>query len=346
MQSNLYIPSKIRIGFQNRADTYTGKLGFVTYKDSKGILRQEKSWDGWRDKNIESKEYENKPSQFVFNKNVQRTGYWSTNTKVRIYDTRDFEFEIDVSNMMYILMHSDVSKRDILEECVFAWAGKNLILLPINSDEYRVSVENTKKMNTKFSLKDLNSGHVYSTKNSGDAIYLGHYDWSEERYEYVNYKRVMVNVGKKHIFHTSQGFLALNGTDLVEDISKEVHPNFASLLEKLMKNKGMQKTGKWIKKKDFEKTGYKKTAYEFLKVTLFQEQKDFQIEELTLSIYDDKPLIKKAQNSYYYIKDRYLREMKQHQINMKDMQQIKEFFIKKGFGDLYYQNIKGEEVKI
>lgn len=115
MQSNLYIPKKITVGFQKRSDTYTGKLGFVTYTDDKGLFRQENSWNGWRDKKIAPIEVDNVPSRFVFNKDVSRSGHWSDVTKVRIYDTRDFEFEIDVSNMMYILMHSDISK-DILSE--------------------------------------------------------------------------------------------------------------------------------------------------------------------------------------------------------------------------------------
>ena len=31
-------------------------------------------------------------------------------------------------------MHSDVSKRDIVEEMVYAWNGKDLVLLPVNSE--------------------------------------------------------------------------------------------------------------------------------------------------------------------------------------------------------------------
>ena len=47
-----YIPKTIQVGFQKRKDTYTGKLGYVTYMDDKGVLRQEKSWSGWRDHSI------------------------------------------------------------------------------------------------------------------------------------------------------------------------------------------------------------------------------------------------------------------------------------------------------
>ena len=53
MKSNLFIPRKIRVGFQERGGTYTGKLAYVIYYDEKGKLRKEASWESWRKKEIE-----------------------------------------------------------------------------------------------------------------------------------------------------------------------------------------------------------------------------------------------------------------------------------------------------
>ena len=36
MKANIFIPKKINVGFQNRDDTYTGKLAYVIYYDEKG----------------------------------------------------------------------------------------------------------------------------------------------------------------------------------------------------------------------------------------------------------------------------------------------------------------------
>jgi hypothetical protein len=36
MKNNLFIPKKIKVGFQNRTDTYTGKLGYVIHQDENG----------------------------------------------------------------------------------------------------------------------------------------------------------------------------------------------------------------------------------------------------------------------------------------------------------------------
>ncbi len=58
----LLIPSKIRVGFQNRSGTYTGKLAFVIFYDQKGVLRREPSWQSWRDKTIDPVDFDNNPT--------------------------------------------------------------------------------------------------------------------------------------------------------------------------------------------------------------------------------------------------------------------------------------------
>ena len=47
MTKQLFIPEKIKVGYQERSDTYTKRLAYVTYYDQKGKLRKEKSWKTW-----------------------------------------------------------------------------------------------------------------------------------------------------------------------------------------------------------------------------------------------------------------------------------------------------------
>ena len=54
--TTMNIPEKINVGYQNRDNTYTGKLAYVVYTDAKGILRKEKSWLGWCDNKIPKNE--------------------------------------------------------------------------------------------------------------------------------------------------------------------------------------------------------------------------------------------------------------------------------------------------
>ena len=106
MKSNIFIPKRINVGYQNRLDTYTGKLAYVIYYDEKGVLRKETSWNGWRDKDIPNTEFDNVPTEgFVFNKKVgdYSSGWDHRQAYCRVYDPRGFEFEITIENLLYIL---------------------------------------------------------------------------------------------------------------------------------------------------------------------------------------------------------------------------------------------------
>ncbi len=232
----LFIPSKIRIGYQNRSDTFTGKLAYVIYYDEKGKIRKEKSWDSWRDNNIEPIEFDNTPfSGYILNKGVQRDGHWGSGRSViRVHDPRDFEFEVSVDNLIGILMHSDVSKRDIVEECIFAWAGPDLILLPTNSVDYQASVEYTNKQDLKVSTKDLVPGRNYYRKKSDEIVtYIGKFDWW--KFDSHDYNKTHVNKGKKHIFksatYPSAEFTPYSMAILSSAVSDDIVDNYAELVD-------------------------------------------------------------------------------------------------------------------
>jgi hypothetical protein len=247
LATKLFIPKRIKIGFRERKDTFTGKLAYVIYFDEKGILRKQKSWDGWRSDEIEPIEYENLPqSGFVLNKGIQRHHDWSNSGRsvVRVYDNRDFEFEITVDNLLGILMHSDVSKRDITEECVFAWSGTELVLLPCNSNEYQESITYTAKQDCTVSAKSLVPGLRYVKKKSDDIYtYIGRFEWwvfedvlqSESESNYRNYceraGRNHVSKGKKHIFWDGDRFCLLSVNTLSAAVSEDVVENYAFLVD-------------------------------------------------------------------------------------------------------------------
>lgn len=181
MQEKLFIPKKIKVGFQHRDDTYTKRLAYIIYYDEKGKLRKQTSWEGWRDKNIPSKEFENKPhSGFVINKDVQRSSEWfgSGRNMIRIYDDRGMEFEITCDNLMFILMSTDCLKRGLQGEFVYAWQGKELILLPTDCEEYKISEKFTELKSKKILKKDLVPGCSFKDKQMQDLIYLGYFEYN------------------------------------------------------------------------------------------------------------------------------------------------------------------------
>lgn len=237
--NKLFIPKQIKVGFQTRQDTYTGKLGYVIYRDQTGTLRKSKSWEGWRDKSIEPLDFDNIPTEgFVLNRDVggkrNSWGSWSHDIrmeKVRVYDPRGFEFEITIPNLLFILQECTSVKGKGLEgELVYGWDGSDLTLLPASCSEYLESIKYTDYQKTKFDPKELKMGFVYRTKKMEDMVYLGQHVW-------FGYG---INFGKKcHIFGREISGKHLYkeekvSTDfLAERISDTVSPQFSDMFELL-----------------------------------------------------------------------------------------------------------------
>jgi predicted PolB exonuclease-like 3'-5' exonuclease len=59
MNSKLFIAEKVKVGFNPRTDTYSGKLGYVIGHDGKK-WRKEPSWDGWRYHHMDDATYQQK----------------------------------------------------------------------------------------------------------------------------------------------------------------------------------------------------------------------------------------------------------------------------------------------
>ena len=191
MKSNIFIPKKINVGYQNRSGTYTGKLAYVIYYDEKGKLRKETSWNSWRDEKIPNDEFDNVPtSGFVLNKKVgdYSNGWDHRQAYCRVYDPRNFEFEITIENLLYILENASSIKGKGLEgEFVYGWDGKDLILMPIESPDYKQITEYNKIVHNNESIKakDLIVGATYLTKDNQERIYMGKYDYYHYGYRWL-----------------------------------------------------------------------------------------------------------------------------------------------------------------
>jgi hypothetical protein len=241
--NELYIPSKIRVGYQNRSDTYTKKLAYVIYYDGKGQLRKQKSWDGWRDKKIEPEDFDNVPhSGFVLNKDVKRSSEWfsSGRNMIRVYDDRGIEFEITTGNLLFILMTTDCMKRGLTGEFVYAWQGTELVLLPVGCDEYQNSVKHTEMQHSKVSAKALVPGCSYKTRKGEDYIYLGRFDWLDRTRERNTDTGYVYNLAskKKHVFVKDDGkdLRTFDPSSLAFQNTTEPISNYADLVEVFTKS--------------------------------------------------------------------------------------------------------------
>jgi len=198
MENDIFIPQKIRVGYQKRNDTYTKKLAYVIYYDTKNVLRKEASWNGWRDKKIDPQDFENIPmSGFVLNKKVggYRSDWNYRSAHVRVYDPRGFEFEIGLENLLYILENTNSIKGKGLEgDFVYGYSGKDLVLMPTSSPDYIQLMElNSLRFKKDFiKSKDLIIGATYRHVNNRNYIYMGRFDY---------YKSVSSSYHKKDYDH-------------------------------------------------------------------------------------------------------------------------------------------------
>lgn len=263
----LFIPKKIRVGYQEREDTYTKRLAYIIYYDAKGKLRKEESWTNWSwledvwqersifnnetqsyemtddgkryktkptlvRKNLGFNEFDNVPTEgFVLNKGVggqrESWGWNARNEYIRVFDPRGFEFEISVANLLYILQECTSTKGKGLEgNFVYAWDGKDLMLLPEGTYEYNMSADFTSSQNKKMDKSEMVIGYTYQFKDMKNAVYLGRKEF--------NFFGLM----KAHIFYdiSSKSFFYTTGfTKIAKVIDTDEPDNFVELIDEWQK---------------------------------------------------------------------------------------------------------------
>lgn len=248
MKHNMIIPKTIKVGQVERSGTYTNKLAYVIYYDEKGVLRKETSWNNWRDHKIEPLDLDNIPTEgFVLNKKAG--GYMShwnmRQTYVRVYDPRGFEFEISIENLLYILENTNSIKGKGLEgEFVYAWNGKDLVLLPCGAPDYKEISEFNSKLQNQVNLKgkDLVIGGTYLTKDNVELVYMGRFDyWGSNGSTFIEskgyYKTAFKNKGKHYYFNSIDGksFIQLKtiGKKIIGVVSEECIFDYSERMERL-----------------------------------------------------------------------------------------------------------------
>lgn len=211
MDIGMIIPKQIKVGYQSRGDTFTGKLAYVIYYDEKGELRKRHSWESWIDSSIPTDEFNNEPiAGFGINKKAggYSTGWNHRQSYIRVYDPRGFEVEITVENLIYLIENTNYHKSKGFEDkLVYCWSGKDLVLIPVSSPDYTEIVAYNKLLHSseKVSAKNLVVGGTYKTKQNEDFVYLGYFEQWETHWIYgLVYNEVVApnkkSKGKKHFF--------------------------------------------------------------------------------------------------------------------------------------------------
>lgn len=245
----IFLPTKIKVGYNKRNDTYTGKLGYVIYYGKRGELCKERSWRGWIEPDQGEDDYTNEPVEgFVLNKKVgdYRSDWNHRQAKARVYDPRGFEFEISIENLLYILENTNSIKGKGLEgKFVYGWDSGDLILIPECAPEYQDHLEYSKMVTEKGTLKskDLILGAVYKDNNNRDLIYLGRFDYWKGKYRYSYSNQERDNAGPHYFFAYQVNKLRTGSSLILKSISGRIlrctdsNPvsNYAELMDDLQR---------------------------------------------------------------------------------------------------------------
>lgn len=129
--------------------TQQGKEGNLSYMcqyettESGGVAANVKKMQDtgscWSNKSVElGNIIDNLPTEGLYvGCSVSR---WSTSNKLfRVEDLRGFTVEIPTDNLATLLHHTTVVKGVIQDECVWGREGNNHILLPVNSEPYKLA---------------------------------------------------------------------------------------------------------------------------------------------------------------------------------------------------------------
>ena len=182
-------------------------------------------------------EFDNEPIEgFVLNKKAggYSSGWNHRQTYCRVYDPRGWEFEISIPNLLYILENTNSIKGKGLDgKFVYSWDGKDLVLVPEESPEYKEMVKFTQIQEIKLKKTDLILGGTYMCKDGTKKTYMG----ESEEYDSCGFC-----LGKKLWFY-SEGckynphYTGFN-TETIDKIKlfESIHPDFANLMEKLEQN--------------------------------------------------------------------------------------------------------------
>lgn len=170
----LYDVKDIIVGFNYREDTYSGKLGFISYSNNGKKLINEASFKRWTNKNIPIQSMNNVlVNGFVLSKANMHQLYQQTIGFVRVFHPEGFDFEIPLDNIYYLMQYTLIDRGQINSECkiYFAENGKPWVLNAeaINSNHFEiVKVASADKIEM---MSDLYIGDIVTINQSNtDAI--------------------------------------------------------------------------------------------------------------------------------------------------------------------------------
>lgn len=236
---NITIPDKVYVGFSRSGENMPVGVMTPFSEDSAGLKRQatvERQTRGYQNnQGYNCVTLENKPMPgFRISRALRRGGWRSNTTVIRIEDPRGFELEINAVNMIMITDNNTIQNGEILCDCVWGRdAGEN-VLLPVNSEPYLEAAENTRRLSTKTSLRDVKPGDMVLAMNGQRGVYLGSlFPIRTERGYRQSTRSVSLDAKKRYVLKTVDddgvasydGYTALKVSEVLEQAETPLTPS-------------------------------------------------------------------------------------------------------------------------
>lgn len=236
-------PTHHYVGFQSRPSSDNCPLGFMTPDGTDAAAKKRKeSVDKWaqpyhyhgqpKPEVVPSVTYENKPMVgFKLSREVRRyASFGNGNVKWRIEDPRGFELEISSANFAQILMLCTMEKGEILEQLIWGRLGSENVLVPVDSDAYRVAQENTARIAKKVKPSEVKLGDKVIMQNGDEGIFYGYFFLIHSSYGHQTIKQTF-GEKKRFLFKVTSGHGAGEWWSIATPKISEVHDGDGSLTQ-------------------------------------------------------------------------------------------------------------------
>lgn len=125
---------------------------------------------------------------------------------VYIQDQRGIKIGIDLSFFQDILNELTIINGTIMNDCVWGTLNSRILLIPVDSEIYKICTENLERKISRISLKDIEFGDLCLMEDGSELIYFGY--WAE--YESSSWSNPLgcrkLSSKKKHIFKRTDQF--------------------------------------------------------------------------------------------------------------------------------------------
>jgi len=181
MSTVLECPRQIYVGTCDKS-WENDPLAYVTYKLKNGKVYKETSFEGWCNKDVEKKTFDNTPQEgfkVLFTVGGCKSGWNVRQTYFRVVDPRGFQFEIVANNFVNILQSSIINKGVIEGKFAYGWQGQQLILIRDTDPAYieGIKSKDIELSGEKVTKDNIKLGKAYRLRDYKTGYYIGRFKW-------------------------------------------------------------------------------------------------------------------------------------------------------------------------